>query len=196
MRRVLPLALLFAAGPAWAQRTELTVLGGYSTAGDIDKKAPQFQELAIDAGFTWGVAAGHFFTPHIGVEASWVRQESGLKFAASAGSETLFDVSVDQVQGAFAYRFGSDGARMRPFLSAGLGATFFSATDLESETKLAWSVGGGLQWSFSRRLGARAQVRYRPTYLNDTSSDFCDPFGFCQGWLHQFEYMGGVTLRF
>src|SRR5262249_23942652 len=120
VRRVLPLAPLFAARPAWAHRTGLTGLGGDSTPGDSGKKAPPFQELAIDAGFTWGVAAGHFFTPHIGVEASWVRQESGLKFAASAGSETLFDVNVDQVQASFAYRFGSDGARMRPFLSAGL----------------------------------------------------------------------------
>jgi len=32
--------------------------------------------------------------------------------------------------------------------------------------------------------------------LNDASSDFCDPFGFCQGSLKQFEILGGVVLRF
>jgi hypothetical protein len=24
----------------------------------------------------------------------------------------------------------------------------------------------------------------------------CDPFGVCRGWLHQFELMGGLVLRF
>ena len=34
------------------------------------------------------------------------------------------------------------------------------------------------------------------TYLNDASSDVCDPFGFCQDWLHQFELTAGVVVRF
>jgi len=34
------------------------------------------------------------------------------------------------------------------------------------------------------------------TYLNDASSDFCDPFGFCQDWLHQLELTAGVVVRF
>ena len=42
----------------------------------------------------------------------------------------------------------------------------------------------------------RAQARYVPTMLNDESSDFCDPFGFCQWSLQKFELMGGVVIRF
>jgi hypothetical protein len=38
--------------------------------------------------------------------------------------------------------------------------------------------------------------RLVPTYLNDASSDFCDPFGFCQDWLHQLELTAGVDVRF
>ena len=79
---------------------------------------------------------------------------------------------------------------------ARLGATFLSATDLESETKLSWAAGGGLKWFPSKRVGARVQARYAPTVLGDSSSDVCDPFGFCQGSLHQFEFMGGLVLRF
>jgi hypothetical protein len=29
-----------------------------------------------------------------------------------------------------------------------------------------------------------------------SSSDFCDPFGFCQDWLHQLELTAGVLVRF
>jgi len=33
--------------------------------------------------------------------------------------------------------------------------------------------------------------------LNDEGSgDFCDPFGFCQSWLNQFELGGGLSFRF
>jgi hypothetical protein len=31
---------------------------------------------------------------------------------------------------------------------------------------------------------------------NTIVGDFCDSFGFGQGWLHQFEEMGGVVARF
>jgi hypothetical protein len=47
-----------------------------------------------------------------------------------------------------------------------------------------------------RVIGARLQAKYTPTDLNDKGSDFCDPFGFCQDWLHQFELTGGVVVRF
>ena len=95
------------------------------------------------------------------------------------------------------FQLGAAEARFRPFLSAGVGAARFSATDLESETKLSFGAGAGLKWLPTSRFGARLQARYTPTYLNDSSaSDFCDPFGFCQSWLHQFELTGGVVVRF
>jgi hypothetical protein len=53
-----------------------------------------------------------------------------------------------------------------------------------------------LKWHPWNRIGARVQGRYLPTYLNDQDSDFFDPFGFCQSWLHQFELSGGVIFRF
>jgi hypothetical protein len=31
---------------------------------------------------------------------------------------------------------------------------------------------------------------------DEDAGDFCDPFGFCQGWLHQLELAGGVVFRF
>jgi hypothetical protein len=32
--------------------------------------------------------------------------------------------------------------------------------------------------------------------LNESSSNMCDPFGFCQESLQQFEFAGGLVLRF
>ena len=79
----------------------------------------------------------------------------------------------------------------------GLGATFFSADTVPSETKLSLDLGGGVKFFPWRSVGVRAHVRYKPTFLKDIASgDFCDPFGFCQAVLHQVEFVGAVVVRF
>jgi opacity protein-like surface antigen len=196
VKALLASVFLLAASPAWAQRTEVTLLAGYTTSGDVETAALGVQDLAIDGGFSWGLEAGHFFTPHLGVEVSWVRQESALAFTAASVPVTLFELSASQWHGSLAYQFGGEGVRLRPFVLGGVGVTTFSATSLESETKLAWALGAGLKWLPSKKLGVRLQARYNPTFLDDTSSDFCDPFGFCQAWLHQLDLLGGVVVRF
>ena len=196
MRRLLTLGFVFLASPSWAQRTELALLAGYTTSGNIEQTAPTIRDLEINGAFTWGLQAGHFFSSKLGAEVSWARQESALALSTSSGSADLFEVNVGQLHGNAVYRFGGEEARFDPFVFAGLGATFFSAPDLESETKFSWALGAGLKWFPARKVGARLQARYNPTQLNDSSSDFCDPFGFCQGSLKQFELMGGLSFRF
>ena len=105
-------------------------------------------------------------------------------------------MTIDQLQGSFVYQLGGAESRLRPFFIAGVGAALFSATDLDTEAKLSFGLGAGLKWLPTSRFGARLQAGYSPTYLNDASSGFCDPFGFCQAWLHQFELTGGVIIRF
>jgi opacity protein-like surface antigen len=196
MKRFLPFAFLLFTSPAWAQRTEVSLLGGYTSSADIEKKAVGTQDLKIDGSFTWGGAVSHFFSPHLGVEASWAQQQSALTLTTASGSAKLFDMNVGQLYASLVCQLGADEAQLKPFVFAGLGASFLSAQHLESETKLAWSVGAGVKWFPEKLLGARLHVRYNPTRLNDASSDFCDPFGFCQDSLQQFELMAGVVLRF
>jgi hypothetical protein len=41
------------------------------------------------------------------------------------------------------------------------------------------------------------QAKYNPTRLNgDAEGSFCDPFGFCQSTLSQFELGGGFVFGF
>jgi opacity protein-like surface antigen len=196
VKRLLALSFLLLAAPAAAQRTEVSALAGYTTSADIDKKAAGIQELRLDGGFTWGLAVARFFSPNIGAELSWAQHESPLVLGTSAGSAELFDTSIGQLQGSLVYQLGADGARVRPFLSAGLGAAILSARDLDTETKLSFGFGAGLKWFLRNDLGVRIQARYSPIRLGDSSSDFCDPFGFCQDSLSQLEVTGGVAWRF
>jgi hypothetical protein len=50
---------------------------------------------------------------------------------------------------------------------SGLGATFFEADDIPSETKLAWAVGGGAKF-FSIASSIKLQAKFNPT-LSTTS---------------------------
>ena len=197
MRRLLAIAVGLAAAPAWAQYTEVGAALGYTTPGDIDRKAPQFQELAIEGSFTVGLQGARFFNPHVGLEVTWTRQHSAVSLTNNAGSAELFDVHADQVQASFAYQLGGEDATLQPFVLAGIGATFFGADEPEDETKLAPLLAAGLKWfPYGSGWGVRVEARYSPTHLDDSGSDFCDPFGFCQSWLQQFQFLGGVTLRF
>jgi opacity protein-like surface antigen len=196
MKRALAPLLLLLATSASAQDNEVALLLGYTTSGDIDMKAVGIQDLQIAGSFTWGLAATHFFSRRWGAEVAWTRQDSALAIGTADGQADLFDVDVNVLHANVVYRFGSEDARILPFALAGVGATFLSAPDLDGETKFSWAVGGGARWLASERMGFRAQARYVHTHLNDSSSDFCDPFGFCQGSLGQFELMGGLVFRF
>jgi opacity protein-like surface antigen len=196
--RPLELALLLTAvaSPVFAQQTEVTLLGGYRTAGNIDETTRGISELKIKGSFTFGAEVRRFFSDHLGAAASYSQQSTALEIGTSSGSANLFDMELGTLQGHLVYRFTGPQADLQPFLCVGAGAAFLSATDLQDETKFAWSIGGGIAYSASHVLGLRAQARYSPTHLNGSTSTSCAPFGFCQGTLNQIEVLGGVSVRF
>ena len=196
MKRLLTLLTFLSAAPAFSQGFEVTALAGYTTPGGLEHDSRTVEDLKLAGSFTWGASAGFFFSERLGVEASWARVGSGVELSTAQATQELFDVTIDRLQGSLVYQFGGAASRYRPFLTAGAGASIFSSSDIDTETHLSLGLGAGLKWLPSKRLGARLQAKYTPTYLNDKGSDFCDPFGFCQDWLHQFELAGGVVIRF
>ena len=197
MKRLPGLAcFLFLASPVWAQKNELTILGGVTSSAGIDKTAKEVSDLKLKSGPTWGGALTRFFSPHLGAEVSFVQHQTALRLTTTTGEADLFDVNLGQLQASLVYQFDAPEARVRPFVFGGFGAAFLSSAYLQSETKLAWSAGAGLRWFPWKQSGLRVHARYKVTRLNDANSDYCDPFGFCQDALNQFEVMGGLIFRF
>lgn len=196
MKRLLTLLAFLCAAPAFPQGFELTAFFGYTTPGGLKHDSRTVEDLKLSGSSTWGAGAGYFFSPRFGVEASWARVGSGVELTSAGATQEMFDVTIDQLQGSFVYQFGSAESRWRPFLTAGAGAAILNSSDIDSESKLSFNVGAGVKWLPWTRFGVRLHAKYTPTYLNDGGSDFCDPFGFCQDWLHQFELLGGVVFRF
>jgi outer membrane protein W len=193
---LLTFAAVLSAAPAFSQGFEATALVGYTTPGSLEHDARTVEDLKLAGSFTWGASLGFFLTPRLAVEGSWTRVGTDVVLSTAQASQEMFDVTVDQIHGSVLYHFGQADSRIRPFLTAGAGAAIFSATDLDTEAKLSLNLGAGLKWQLFDRVGARVQGKYLPSYLNGQGSDFCDPFGFCQSWLHQFELSGGVVFRF
>ena len=191
------IVLLAPSAPASGQSWEASGLLGYTPSVGLDRQAPELTQLDIRGGFTWGLQAGHLFTPRWGAELLWMQQGSALRLGTEAGAADLFTMTIQQLQGNVLYHFGNRDTKLRPFVFGGLGATFFSATELESETKLSFGLGGGVKYFPWKSIGARASFRYTPTMLNDDETvAFCDPFGFCQGSLQQIEFAVGAVVRF
>ena len=191
------IALLASSISASAQSWEAGGLVAHTPSAALDRQAPELSDLTIGGGFTWGLQGGRLFTPHWGAEALWTQQSSALEVETDAGASDLFTMTVRQLHGDLIYQFGSADARLRPFVFGGLGATFFSADTVESETKFSFGLGGGIKYFVWNAIGVRAHVRYKPTMLNDEEAgDFCDPFGFCHGGLTQFEFAAGGVVRF
>jgi hypothetical protein len=194
---IVAVALFCGAASAQAQTWEAAGLAGMTPAVTLDRQAPELDGLSIAGGFTWGVQVARFFSPHFGAEVAWTEQQSALEVETAGGTADLFTLTVRQLHGNAVYRFGAEDARVQPFVFGGLGATFFGADDVPSETKLSLGFGGGVKYFLWSSVGVKGQLRYKPTFLNDESAgDFCDPFGFCQNTLRQVEFMAGVVMRF
>ena len=189
------LVLVCATG-AGAQSWEASALAGFTPSVDLERRAPEVDNVAVGGGFTWTLQLAKFFTAHWGAQVQWTQQLSALDLTVSGESAELFSMTASQLHGDVVYRFGSPDAKMQPFVFGGLGTTTFRASDVPTETKLSLGLGGGVKAFPWRAVGLVGQLRYKPTFLSDESSDFCDPFGFCQATLQQFEFSGGVVLRF
>jgi hypothetical protein len=201
MRRIvaaLAAVILLSAPAAHAQSWDISAMYGFAVPVELDHAAtPGVEKTSIGPGSSWQFAIGRNFGSRWGAEVIWTEQFTSYRVESDGNTGELFDMSLIQLQGDLLYRFGRSGSRLEPFALVGLGSTFFRADDLQNETKFSMGFGAGLKYFLRKEIGLRGQFRYKSTFLNDAqSTDFCDPFGFCQSTLGQFEFAGGVTFRF
>jgi hypothetical protein len=189
--------LILATGSASAQSMELGALAGFIPSTSLDRTAQELQDVSLNGGATFAFNIARFQTAHWGIAGEWTQHFSGFAITTADVSSTLYDINIATVHGYAVYRFGSVDAKARPFVFGGAGMKYFSARDLDAETKLSFGVGGGLSYFLVPSLAIEGRFAYKPTMTNDRDAgDFCDAFGYCQSRLQQFELMGGVRFRF
>jgi len=137
-------------------------------------------------------------------------QPTKLQLGGTADRE-VGDFKISTYHGYFAYNAGAPDAKVRPFVYGGFGATNFGSIDVTvagvnrsigGETQFSTTWGGGVKVFPSKHVGFRGALKFTPTYIKtDEGGWWCDPYWGCYivgnaQYSNQFEFSGGVTLRF
>jgi hypothetical protein len=72
------------------------------------------------------------------------------------------------------YGVSAEDVKIRPFISAGIGSTWFDPADNRTSTaKMNAAFAVGFKFMFNERLGLRTQGRYMWTYMGASNDYFC-----------------------
>jgi outer membrane protein W len=183
------------------------VTGGPLLAGD----GAIYDEIGPKDSFSWGLTAGYFFNENWQFEFLYNQQSSTLEISGTRTTE-IGDFKISNYHGVFAYHAGDSDASVRPFIFLGGGATHYPGLDFTAVNGQQLEIGGNTQFSGTfgagvkvypgRNAGLRLQARWTPTYIkSDAEGYWCDPYWGCYvvgdaQYSNQFQFTGGITLRF
>ena len=169
-----------------------------------------YNSIGTKDAFSYSLNLGYFATPNVEVGFLFSQQKSDLEVGGTA-TRTIGDISVDNYHGYFAYNFGDEDAKVRPYILGGLGATRYGSVpysvgsvsgETESNSQFSTTWGAGVKLYPSPKVGLKLGVRWTPTYIkSDATGWWCDPYWGCYvvgdaQFSNQFEFSGGLVLRF
>jgi opacity protein-like surface antigen len=175
-----------------ARATDITLLAGYQFNTDFEVAAYSGQppeatpvdsspgdDIELEDGAAFGIAVDFVFRNNPNQRIGFYISHQQTDFDDNAGlAETDLDVTHVHFTAMSYYPDGN----LEPFVMAGLGAGFFSPKDssLDDETQFSAQIGAGTNYRMSDALLLRFDVRWLPTFFNNSSSAFCS---------------GGCTIR-
>lgn len=151
---------------------ELTPFAGFRFGGGFTDNTTGL-DLDVDEGECFGLILGVKATHESDYELFYSFQKTVLQGEGLFAGEPLFDLTIHYLHIGGTYRF--PGERVRPFISGGLGLTYFSpdGSGLDSEIDFSLSLGGGVKIPISKRVGLRLEGRGFLTILPDNTDIFC-----------------------
>jgi opacity protein-like surface antigen len=178
------------------QMLALTTFSGYRFGGTLENHQTH-QSLELENRADWGFMLSQVASNHTHYEFLYSRQNTSL--ADTIDPDNAFDLAIHYIQ-----MGGSVDVYDKPFtpyFSGGLGMTYMNPGQkgYGDETRFSLSVGGGVKWYPTERLGIRFELRGYSTLVNSDSALFCD--GGCNLQISgdafpQFETNLGLIFRF
>jgi hypothetical protein len=220
LRKVTWLAgvLLLAAPLAWAQdsRVEVSGTAGWTFSDGVTGSAVvvpgvgTFDSIDPKDAFSWGLRLGFMASENMEIGFLYNQQSTELDIGGTT-TVKLGDESIHNYHGYFAYNFGDEHAKTRPYFLIGLGATQYGTInanaggvqrDISGETRFSGTGAVGVKVFPGPKVGLRLEGRWTPTYIkSDATGWWCDPYWGCYltgnaQYSNQFELSGGLILRF
>ncbi len=146
---------------------ELNAFGGVSVFGGVNQGTGT--EKLVNGGDAGGRTA-YNFSQHLSLEAGYNFSVNNGRFVIPSGSSAFNRTFGNQIQAVSlnpVYNFTRRGSRLRPYVTAGLGADWFVPTKqaraqlpgINKNTELAVNYGGGFKYHLTPHLGLRFDAR-------------------------------------
>ncbi|HSD66007.1 MAG TPA: outer membrane beta-barrel protein [Vicinamibacteria bacterium] len=206
-RLVATALLLIVPAAAPGQTVEITPLIGYRVGGSfaatVGTEPAGTADYDVEDAAAFGVHLGVRVAEDGEIEVLYSRQDTRLASDGLFTGEPLFDLALETWQLGGNYLFAEEGARLRPYIGAGLGITRLlpEPAALQDETRFSASFGAGIKVRLARHLGLRLEARGFFTVLESDGSAFCQTGGPCLvhakgSDISQGEVRAGLVLRF
>jgi opacity protein-like surface antigen len=198
------------ASASWAQekRIEISATAGWTFSDGVNVGASDTALFRVDPkdAFSWGARFGFLLSEHAEVGGLFNMQATDLE-ASGGPLDAKLPQTLYNYHGYFAYNFGAEDAKARPYVLGGLGATQFGSlnagsTEIGGETKFSTTWAAGVKIYPTPAFGIRLEGRWTPTYVkSDPEGYWCDPYWGCYTvgdaeYANQFELSGGISFRF
>lgn len=177
LKQIISLVVLIVLSmPAFAQEQsfnfEITPFGAYRYGGSFEE-ADSSLSIELDDGQSYGLIFNARHSPTTQWEILYSHQETDADTTGLGLSEPVLDIDVDYLQVGGTYLWDGDAAR--PFLAAGVGVSQVDVSNAgyNSDSFFSFSLGLGLQFAQSNRLGIRLEARGYGTLLDADSDLFC-----------------------
>jgi hypothetical protein len=192
------------------RKFEITPTVGYRFGGSTSTTRSDFIEsVDVTPALSFGLAMEYAIRPNATLELLWSHQDSELKVdyrqtPPEGYNDRLTHLNVDTFQIGGLWQFGTYGDSFRPYLDFLLGMSILTpAPQFSTLTRFSGSVGGGVKYFHSDKLGLRLGLRFMPIYVNSTSSGYgyCDPWYGCytyydSNFIYQWDLHTGLSFRF
>jgi hypothetical protein len=194
------LGLAVTGGPVEAQTFEVTPFGGWRFGGSFEELSTNATR-SLDDTVSYGLIVGIPWNAQDRSRLELVWSHQGTSLGLSDSEVTEIDVDLDYLHVGGMAPFRTPNERLEALLSGGLGATFMrpGLSGASSETRFSLSLGVGLLYHVSDRVGLRLEARGWFTFTESSGAVFCaggcvvafSGSGFGQG-----ELMAGLRLAF
>ena len=196
-------ALCLPANPARAVDVEIggfyaQVVGG--AIGDAGIAGSEIRNVEVAEGSGHGMTVEFTLPNTWQLELIWDTQDSYLSGNVDNGGQTrLADTTISNYLFGGNYYFEQDA--FRPYIGFHLGATNFKTEGLDSDTRFAFSFGGGAKYYLNDWLALDIRLRWVASYIDANSIVYCNLPGSCYvatsgDTMNQFHLTAGVNFRF
>ena len=205
MKRLLILSMVLFPAVLQAQEptAEITAFGAYRFGGTFEEDATEATYELKDSP-SFGLILNLRHKDPTQWEILYSQQQTEAEFTGSTLNDPVVDIDLHVLQLGGTYQF--DGEVARPYLAFTLGGTHVrtSSAESRSDTFFSGSIGVGMKFLPTSRVGIRVEARAYGTLVSSSTDLFCSTGpdqNICairlEGkMLSQVETFAGITVRF